>query len=713
MRAISLIALLAFACTTTDKVAIPLPPSTRAEAVVEQHHGQEVSDPYRWMETTSPEMTGWLELQDRRARTVLAAIPQRASILQAITRADRGVTRVTVAGVSGSKDHPRVFLWKRPPDAETAQIWMRDGWSGVDRLILDPTGRDTGDVHHSIDYVAPSLDGRYLAYGVSSSGSEDSVIEILDVDRATVLPERIDRAQYGSIGWATDNSFYHWRRSKPAPDAKREDWFKNSATYLHKLGDDPERAAPVFGPMVQDICPECFSWVQVSPASRFLLAGATPGTSADLEYFVGVNDETTSGHWRRLSDRDDHVIAMVAHGGKIYALSYAGAPRYRILQFDAATGSLSTATDFLPQQKEVIENFVAAEDAMYVQLLDRGLARIIRLGWDGSTREEVPLPFGGAVDGLTASADRPGAQFVLTSWTMPPETYAYEPGGGLRNLGLVEKWPIDYSLLMSEEVEVGSADGTAVPMSIVRPRNMPMDGSRPALLQGYAAYGSSQSPFFGAIGLTWVERGGVLATCHARGGGARGKEWHLGGIKKNKERGVEDFAACAEYLIARGYTKAARLSVTGTSAGGLLAGGVITKRPELFAAALLRVPVGNLIRFEKTEGGPANVPEFGSVASAEDFPAILASDPYHRIRDGVKYPAVVVTGGAHDVRVPIWQPSKLAARLQKATTGGPVLLRVEWGAGHGLGSQRTQVREEWADLFAFALWNSGISISPR
>ena len=697
------LAFMAVACATNDRVVVPPAPPSPAEAVVESHHGREVTDPYRWMESESPEMTRWLEAQDKRARAVLSSLPGRDAMLQAIRSADQGVTRVTLAEITGSESTPRIFLWKRPPDAEIPSIWVRDGWSGADRLLIDSRTRDHDAVHHSVDYVAPSPDGRYLAYGISSSGSEDSVIEILDVESGTLLPEKIDRAQYASISWRPDSrSFYYWRRARPAPNATRADWFKNSATYLHTLGDDPEKAAPVFGPMVADICVECFSWVQVSPASRAVLAGATPGTSADLEYFVGTDDG-----WRRLSDADDHINGMTAHGGKIYALSYAGAPRYRIVELDAATGSLATARDFLPQQEEVIDNFVAAEDAMYVQLLDGGLSRILRIPWDGSGREEVKLPFGGAIYGLHANADRPGAQFVLSSWTVAPSFYAFEPGRGLRDLGLMEKWPVDYSSLMSEEVEVRSADGTAVPMSIVRPRELPMNGSRPALLQGYASYGSSQSPYFAPIGLTWVQRGGVLAECHARGGGARGKEWHLGGIKKNKERGIEDFAACAEYLIERGYTRATKLSVTGTSSGGLLAGGVITKRPELFTAALLRVPVANLVRFEKTEGGPANVPEYGSLANADDFPAMLASDPYHRIRDGVKYPAVVVTGGAHDVRVPIWQPAKFAARLQQATTGGPVLLRVEWGAGHGLGSKRSQVREEWADLFAFALWRSG------
>ncbi|HET7706568.1 MAG TPA: prolyl oligopeptidase family serine peptidase [Thermoanaerobaculia bacterium] len=697
------LALMAAACATTDTTVVPSFPSAPVQAVVDTYHGREVTDPYRWMESPSPEMTRWLEAQNQRARAVLTSLPGRDAILHAITRADRGITRVTLAEITGSDAAPRIFLWKRLPDAETASIWVRDGWSGNDRLVLDPRSRDAGDVHHSVDFVAPSPDGRYLAYGISSSGSEDSVIEILDVDRGTVLPEKIDRAQYAAISWRADNrSFYYWRRARPAPNASRADWFKNSATFLHTLGDDPEKATPIFGPMVQDICTECFSWVQVSPASPFVLAGATPGTSADLEYFLKSDDG-----WRRLSTRDDHIYGMTAHGDRIYALSYADAPRYRIVEFDAASGSLSAASDFLPQQKEIIENFVTAKDAMYVQLLDRGLSRIIRIPWDGSGREEVKLPFGGAIYGLRANADRPGAQFVLSSWTVAPSTYAFEPGRGLRDLGLVEKWPIDYSSLVSEEVEVRSADGTSVPMSIIRPRSFPMNGSRPALLQGYAAYGSTQSPYFWPIGLTWVERGGVLADCHARGGGARGKEWHLGGIKANKERGVEDFAACAEYLIDRGYTRATRLSVTGTSAGGLLAGGVITKRPELFTAALLRVPLVNLLRFENTEGGPANVPEYGSVARADDFPAMLASDPYHRIRDGVKYPAVVLTGGAHDVRVPIWQPAKFAARLQQASTGGPVLLRVETGAGHGLGSTRSQIREEWADLFAFALWRSG------
>jgi prolyl oligopeptidase len=196
--------------------------------------------------------------------------------------------------------------------------------------------------------------------------------------------------------------------------------------------------------------------------------------------------------------------------------------------------------------------------------------------------------------------------------------------------------------------------------------------------------------------------------CHGRGNGDRGKQWHLDGTRHNKEKGVEDFIACAEYLVANKYTSPAHLTVTGTSAGGVLAGGAITKRPDLYAAALLRVPMVNLLRFEHTEGGPANIPEFGSLADPEDFKHLLASDPFYRVKDGTKYPAILVTGGRHDVRVPVWIPAKFTARMQAASASGkPVVFRVEAEAGHGLGSTRTQIEEEWADLYAFALWQSG------
>lgn len=676
---------------------------------METIHGVEVRDPYRWMEKGGPEMTAWLEAQGKRSRAVFDALPARAEMLAAVTAADLGVTRVTIVDVVG--DAPRIFLMKRKPEEDVAQLWVRDGWNGTDRLLVDPRTRAQGTVHYSIDYSAPSPDGRYIAYGVSASGSEDSVIEIMEVDTGRVLPERIDRAQYAGINWRPDHkSFFYWRRAKPAPGATRVDWFKNSATYLHRLGDDPEKAVPVFGPMMRElgICEGCFSWIQVSPTSRWLLAGVTPGASADLEYFVAPMDAVIPGMpipWRRVTGPKDGVLGMAAHGERLFAYSYADAPRFEVLEIDPAVPTISAAREFIRHDKDVLDGFAVAQDGMYLSYNEGGRFRLERVGWNGN-RETIALPYDGTISGLSASPDRPGARFYVEAWTRPFRLFTVDANKQVRDLALMEPWPVYYGHLTSEDIEVKSADGTLVPLSIVYRKDLARDGSAPAILDGYASYGSAQTPYFYPMRLAWVDKGGVAAECHARGGGARGKEWHTAGIKQNKERGIEDFIACAEYLIANRFTSASKLTGTGTSSGGLLIGGAITRRPDLFTAAFLRVPVANLMRFESTEGGPANVPEYGSIAKPEDVKFMLASDPYHRIKEGVKYPAMVVTGGMHDVRVPVWLPAKFAARVQSATTGGPVLVRVETGAGHGLGSRRSQVREEWADLYAFALWQS-------
>lgn len=659
--------------------------------------------------------------QDAYARKTLAAIAGRDQLRDALHAANRGVPRVRLVGVRGALALPRVFLLKRAPDDDTAQLYVRDGWGGADRLLVDPRTRNQGEVHYSIDYVVPSPDGKHVAYGISAAGSEDSVVEILVVggtggskDGDRLLAEKIDRAQYASIDWRDDQSFFYWRRRAPAAGDSRADWFKNSASYLHVLGDDPDRAQPVITAAMPDLglAPEVFTWIDASSRSPWVLAGASPGTSADLQYFVAPLAKVAAGKtpWRRISGQSDHVVAMVAHRDTIYALSYADAPRFRLLSFSASTGTVATAKVLVPETSSILEWFVAAEDGLYLQWFDGGRTRVERVSYDGKQRATVKLPFDGSAY-FQGDPDRPGIILTVEGWARPPADFLYDARQGMRALALRQPWPVDYSHIMSELVEVKSADGAMVPMSIIRRKDTPLDGSAPTLLNGYQSYGGTEQPFFAPLPLTWVDRGGILAHCHGRGTGNRGKQWHLDGIKHNKERGVDDFLACAESLLDGKYTTAERLSVTGTSSGGILVGGAVTRRPELFAAAVLRVPVLNLLRFETTEGGPANVPEYGTVADALDFKHLLASDPYHRLKGGAKYPAMIVTGGKHDVRVPIWQPAKFVARAQ-ASSGSdrPILLRVESGAGHGIGSTRTQLEEEWADLYAFALWRSGVPI---
>lgn len=690
------------------------PAPAKIEEVTEVLHGVTVRDPYRWMEKGGAALDAFLADQDGHARKALAAIPGRDQLRDQLHVANRGVARVGVLGLRGSAAKPRVFLLKRQPDDSTSQLYVRDGFDGKDRLLVDPRSRDHGDVHYSIDYAVPSPDGKHVAYGISASGSEDSVIEILKVDGGQVLAEKINRAQYASIDWRDDRSFFYWRRRAPAPTDTRADWFKNSATYLHVLGDDPERARPLISATMPELglAPEVFTWITASGKSPWALAAATPGTSADWQYFIAPMNKVAPDKtpWRRLTTQTDKVGFMVARGNTIYATSYDGAPRYRVISFDARTGSLATAKVFVPESEDILDGIYPADDGLYLLYFDGGKNRLERISYDGKKREVVKLPVEGTLSPYSED-ERPGLLLYTESWARPPRDLLLDAKGGVREVALREAWPVDYSNLVEELVEVPTSDGAKVPMSIIRRKDTPLDGSAPALLNGYQAYGGVEQPFFAPIPLVWVERGGVRANCHGRGTGNRGKAWHTAGIKQFKERGVDDFIACAEYLVAKKYTSTARLTVTGTSAGGVLVGGALTKRPELFAAAFLRVPVTNLLRIEQTEGGLANIPENGTIGDKVGFESILASDPYYRLKRGSRYPALLVTAGRHDVRVPVWMPAKFVAHAQ-ALRGGdrPILFRVE-NSGHGRGSTTAQLEEEWADLYAFALWQSGVSLA--
>lgn len=607
---------------------------------------------------------------------------------------------------------PRVFSLRESADSETARLVVRDGWDGADRLLIDPGKRGDGTSHMAVEVAYPSPDGSLIAYHISAAGGEMGTIEILDVETGRTLPERIDRTQQPMISWRPDGrSFFYWRMAKPLPGAAPADRYKNGANYLHVIGSDPDAGTPVIAPAMGrlGLKPRDLPEVVVTPGSRWAL-GVVHTDVTDWVYFVAPLARVKPGKiaWRRVAATSDQVAEMAVHGDRLYALTSLDAPNYRIVSLDARTGTLARAREVVPASDLVLTDIAGARDALYVVALDRGLHRLFRVPWATGRRDEVALPFEGSVRRLVADPRRAGLIFRIEGWTHEPTWYEFVPESGMRQLPIGSSG-IAVTGVVAEQTAATSADGTEVPLSIIRRADAPLDGRAPALLSGYGAYGLPSNPTYNPFTLTWVKRGGVYAVCHVRGGGARGKAWHLAGMKANKENGVDDFIACAESLIRRGHAAAARLTATGTSAGGVLVGGAITKRPELFTAAVLRVPVVNIARFENTAVGPANAAEFGSVNVEKEVRHVLASDPYHRVREGVDYPAVLLTAGLTDPRVPPWQPAKLAARFQATGRARPTLLRVESDAGHGFGSTETQLEEEFADIYAVALWRSGVA----
>lgn len=510
-------------------------------------------------------------------------------------------------------------------------------------------------------------------------------------------------------------SFVYNRLQKLTPSSAPTDRYLNSRAYLHVLGDNPDQDRLVFGSGVSTVKvePSDIPFVATSPGTPYALGIVAHGVRNENTLYVApieaLSGATTP--WKLICDVDDDVTGIDVHGSDLYLLSHHQASRYKVLHTKLTNPDVAHAEVVVPPSEAVIQNIAAANDALYVQELDGGIGRLFRLVYSGGKPAQIPLPFDGSV-ALSGTDQRiAGTLLELTTWTKAPKIYTYEAttetvtDTKLQPVGKFDE-PTD---LESVEVKAKSYDGTMVPLSIVYKKGLKLDGSNPTLLEGYGSYGITLDPYFDPRRIAWFERGGVFAVAHVRGGGEYGEDWHLAGKLLTKPNTWKDFIACAEYLINQKYTTKARLAIEGGSAGGITIGRSITERPDLFAVAIDAVPMSDVVRSEFTPNGPPNIPEFGTVKEADGFKALYEMSGYHHIKDGVAYPAVMVTTGFNDPRVVSWEPGKMAARLQAASSGGkPILLRVDYDAGHGIGSTKTQREEEQADEMSFALWQFGM-----
>jgi prolyl oligopeptidase len=415
--------------------------------------------------------------------------------------------------------------------------------------------------------------------------------------------------------------------------------------------------------------------------------------------------------WKEFCDVDDDVTGFDVHGDDLYLQSHKNASRYKVLHTHLSNPDVAGAEVAIPPGEAVVRNISAASDGLYIQDLDGGLGRLLRLPYAGGKAEQISLPFDGSINIASTDQRLPGAVIWLASWVNAGGLYSYDPSSKqLSDTKLQPAGPFDKPAdVESLEVKVKSYDGTEVPLSIVRKKGVVLDGSHPTRLEGYGAYGITLDPYFDPTVLAWLEHGGIYAIAHVRGGGEFGEDWHLAAKQLTKPNTWKDFIVCAQYLIDQKYTSPSRLAIEGGSAGGITIGRSITERPDLFAAAIDGVPMSDVVRAEFTPNGPPNIPEFGTVKTPEGFKALYEMSAYAHVKDGTPYPAVIVTTGFNDPRVASWQPGKMAARLQAATSSGkPVLLRVDYDAGHGMGSTKSQRQVLHADEWSFELWQFGV-----
>ena len=687
------------------------PPPTARHDVTETFFGQTVTDPYRWLESWhDADVAQWLKAQDNYTRAILASIPGREKFLARVKALDTESTSVRSVQVWGGK----IFYLKIAAGADNAKLYVEDRAGSPERLLLDPERLTKDGVHYSIDYFQPSLDGALVAYGISPGGSEQSVIHVLETATGSQLPDAIDRARFGGVQWLPGNkSFLYNRLQKLTPDMPSTALEQRSRVYLHELGQDPDQDRFIFGygySADTNITDNDLSFVLYSPASPYLIAVVAHGTQNEQTAYDIPLDQLNSTpiKWKKLFDVDDAVVNFDIHNDDVYLVTHKHSPRYEVTRTSLKSPDVAHATVVVPASEVVIKEADVAKDAIYIRDLDGGIGRVRRLSFDGRI-ESLPVAQGESVAALSVTPSEAGALMEVASWTSLPLWLAYDAQRkAASDTGIEPPSPIDTSAFETVEVKAKSADGSLIPLSILRAKNLKLDGNRPTHVIGYGSYGISLDPAFAPYRLAWLERGGVIAVAHVRGGGEYGEEWYRAGYKQTKQHTIDDFIACAQYLVDNKYTSPARLSGEGTSAGGILIGGAITQRPDLFAGALIRVGSSDTLRQEFSPNGPPNIAEFGTVTDPEGFKALYAMDAYQHVKDGTAYPGVLLTTGINDPRVDPGEPAKMTARLQAATSSHrPILLRVDYDAGHGMGSTRAQRDSEFADEMSFLLWQDG------
>ena len=689
--------------------AIPPQPVAPATPVVDDYFGTPVTDDYRWMEDrTAPAFVAWARAEDAHARGVLESIPGRAALARRVAARTGGGTQVSGVRAAGGK----LFYGKRNPGENTVKLYVRDGRG--ERLLVDPDRMVVASgPHFALDYYEPSDDGARLVYAVSPGGSEASVIHVLDVASGKDGAETIDRAEQGSPSWLPGGkAFFYNRYALLGADAKETDKYLNSRAYVHVVGTDPAADVALAGPGVAGsppVDPVDTPVIYATPGSDQAVLVINHGASPAQTYWVAplAAARQPGAAWKKVADVDDGVTDVQVHGDRLFLSSLHGAPRAQVLETDARAPDVAHARVVVATGSRVIEQAVAAADALYVIDLDGGLSRIRRVGYDDGKVADVALPLAGSVFNIAADASVPGLVFGEQGWVTAPRFFR-TVDGRVAPLPLAPPWREKLDAYTADEVMATAADGTQIPLSIVHRKDVRPDGSHPVWLTGYGAYGLSLKPALASRFLALLDDGGVYAVAHVRGGGEFGEDWHQAGRLATKTNTHRDLIACAEFLVRQHWTTPALLAIQGGSAGGITVGMALTERPDLFRVVLSNVGDSNALRAEQETDGQANSLEYGTVTNEPGFKALYAVDATQHVRAGVRYPAVMLTTGMNDPRVAPWQPGKMAAHLQAANPDGrPVLLRVDFDAGHGIGSTKSQRDLEIADEMAFFYWQIG------
>ncbi|MBL9091767.1 MAG: S9 family peptidase [Planctomycetaceae bacterium] len=691
-----------------EAAEVKYPEAARGD-VVDTYHGRTIADPYRWLEEPDgPATKAWIAAENEATEKLLATIPERERLKKRITELWNYV-RFGVPTTRGG----RYFYSRNDGLQNQAVFYAADALDAEPRVLLDPN-KLSADGTVALSGWELSDDGNLLAYGLAAAGSDWETWHVRDVATGLDRTDKIEWVKFSGASWTPDGkAFYYSRYDAPKPGAEYTDSNYYQKLYLHKLGTPQSDDRLVYERKDEK---EWGFGGEVTEDGRYLIISVWRGTDPNNQVF-----------YQDLSTPDAPVVELIkgyhaeysflANDGPLfYFRSDLDAPRYRVIAVDVTKPE--ERREVVPQQTGVLESAAFFGERVFCTFMDDAHNKVREFRLSGSAEpaklvREFPLPGIGSVDGFTGRRDAKETFYSFTGFTSPPTIYRYDLATddvSVFRQAQVKFEPSDYE---TKQIFYASKDGTRVPMFVTHRKGLKLDGSNPTLLYGYGGFNISLTPYFSAGRLAWLELGGVLAIPNLRGGGEYGRPWHEAGMIANKQNVFDDFIAAAEKLIADGYTKPAKLAITGSSNGGLLVGACLVQRPDLFGAVLPDVGVLDMLRFHKFTIGWAWTSEYGSAEAAEQFPTLLKYSPLHNIRSGVKYPATLITTADHDDRVVPAHSFKFAAALQAAQGGdAPILIRIETSAGHGAGTPTTKQIDELADTYAFLVRVLDMHVPP-
>jgi len=668
---------------------------------VDNYHGTSVPDPYRWLEDDvreSEAVSSWVGDQNKVTFAYLDTIPERTNINKRMKEL-WDYERYSMPDKEGG-----VYFYSYNNGLQNQDvIYKQKSLDAEPELLIDPnTWSEDGTV--ALASYFPSPDGSHVAYLVQDGGSDWRMGKVIDVETGKELDDQLDWLKFTNISWAGDGSGFYYSRYPQEEDAEKfQSLNKNMTVYFHQLGTSQDLDRVVYArPDFPDWGPRAV----VTDDGKHLIIVISVGT--DDRYSIVHMDLTyPSAGPEMIIEGFDYDYTPVGNiGNELYFRTNDGAPRNRLITINVDQPAQENWREVIAETEDVLDG-VSLEGGKIIASYMQDAKSVVKImDMEGKETGAVELPGIGSVSGFGGKMDDPETVFSFSSFNSPRVISRFDVSTGeveVFKAPDVAMNPEDYVV---KQVFYTSKDGTRVPMFISHRKDVVPDGNTPTLLYGYGGFNISITPSYSTTRLTWMDMGGVYAVANLRGGGEYGEEWHQGGTKANKQNVFDDFIAAAEYLVAEGYTKPERLAIFGGSNGGLLVGAVVNQRPELFGAAIPAVGVMDMLRFHNFTAGRFWTDDYGSSDNPEEFKALMAYSPYHNIRKGTNYPAIMITTADTDDRVVPGHSFKYAAAMQAAQAGDdPVLIRIETRAGHGAGVPTDKVIDDYSDKWAFLLRN--------